>query len=206
MRTLFGAVTAVLLGVIAYLLYCNYIPGYKPIERPIDEPAELMPPQQQPRAEPVPAPAPMPTPAPAPVPPRAQPTPVPTPPPTADAPGKKTHIVQPGESLWVIAKAHYGNGDLYSKIAEANKLRKGEHIRAGQVLVIPPIAGTKPQPVIQSRVEETVPPSTSAPIVEEAETPAEGPAEQPSKETGNEEAAGTFEIPPTLSVPVPLSK
>jgi LysM repeat protein len=192
MRTLFGAITAVTLAAIAYLLYSHYIPSYRLPERPIDDPAEVMPPTRPtPPREIVPAPAPMPppqTPAPA-------PAPAPAPEPRADAPGKKTHVVQPGESLWVIAKSHYGSGELYGKIAEANKLRKGDHIKAGQVLVIPPVAGTKPAPKAEPVPQpESEPQSSQA----EPETPSE-----PSKETGNEEAAGTFEsLPPTLSIPV----
>jgi LysM repeat protein len=192
MRTLFGAVTAITLAAIAYLLYSYCIPTYRPPERPIDDPAEVMPPTRPtPPREIIPAPAPTPPPqAPAPA-----PVPTPTPEPRVEGPGKKTHVVQPGESLWLISKTYYGSGELHGKIADANKLRKGAHIKAGQVLVIPPVAGAKPAPKIEPAPQPDVVDVQSTPA--EPETPSE-----PSNETGNEEAAGTFELPPTLSIPV----
>jgi nucleoid-associated protein YgaU len=50
-----------------------------------------------------------------------------------------TYTVQPGDTLWKIAKQHYGEGNQYLKIFEANKglLKDPDHIFPGQELVIP---------------------------------------------------------------------
>jgi len=50
-----------------------------------------------------------------------------------------THIVQPGDTLWAIAKKYYGNGNLYTKIVNANKdkIKNPNLIFPGQQLVIP---------------------------------------------------------------------
>ena len=57
--------------------------------------------------------------------------------PPAKPSGKRTHIVQPGESLWVISKKYLGSGELNAKIADCNGLTSKDRIRAGQVLIIP---------------------------------------------------------------------
>lgn len=51
----------------------------------------------------------------------------------------KTYKVKKGDSLWLIAKKHYGDGSKYRKIKEANKskLRHGNVIFSGQILTIP---------------------------------------------------------------------
>lgn len=50
----------------------------------------------------------------------------------------KTHTVQPGDTLWGIAKTYYGDGGQYTKIAAANPSIKNPNlIYAGQVLTIP---------------------------------------------------------------------
>ncbi len=56
--------------------------------------------------------------------------------------GKRTHLVQPGESLWVISRKYLGNGELNAKIAEANGLTSKDHIKAGQLLIIPDLNGS----------------------------------------------------------------
>lgn len=65
----------------------------------------------------------------------------PSPEPAADAPAPagKTYTVQPGDSLWKIAEAHYGNGSKYMKIFEANQplLEDPDKIFPGQELHIP---------------------------------------------------------------------
>ncbi|MCK5579152.1 MAG: LysM peptidoglycan-binding domain-containing protein [Planctomycetes bacterium] len=62
--------------------------------------------------------------------------------------GGKTHKVRRGETLWVIAKKHYGNGSKYLLIYEANraKLKSPKLIKPGQVLVIP-AEGSIPMPI-----------------------------------------------------------
>jgi len=54
--------------------------------------------------------------------------------------GETTYTVQSGDTLWNIAKQHYGDGSKYMKIFEANKglLKDPDHIYPGQELVIPP--------------------------------------------------------------------
>lgn len=51
----------------------------------------------------------------------------------------KTYKVVKGDSLWLIAKKHYGDGSKYKKIKEANKskLKHGNMIFSGQILTIP---------------------------------------------------------------------
>jgi len=50
-----------------------------------------------------------------------------------------THVVQPGDTLWAIAKKYYGNGNQYPKIVNANKdkIKNPNLIYPGQKLVIP---------------------------------------------------------------------
>lgn len=50
-----------------------------------------------------------------------------------------THVVQPGDTLWAIAKKYYGNGAQYPKIFNANrdKIKNPNLIYPGQKLVIP---------------------------------------------------------------------
>lgn len=50
----------------------------------------------------------------------------------------KTHTVQPGDTLWGLARKYYGNGALYPKIASANPgIKNPNLIYDGQVLIIP---------------------------------------------------------------------
>ncbi len=55
------------------------------------------------------------------------------------APEAKFHTVERGDTLWAIAKAHYGAGSKYMAIFEANKpmLSDPDKIYPGQVLRIP---------------------------------------------------------------------
>lgn len=57
----------------------------------------------------------------------------------AASPTSNTYTVQPGDTLWKIAKQFYGEGNQYLKIFEANKglLKDPDHIFPGQELVIP---------------------------------------------------------------------
>lgn len=49
------------------------------------------------------------------------------------------HTVKKGDTLWAIAKDHYGNGSKYNEIFEANRpmLKDPDRIYPGQVLRIP---------------------------------------------------------------------
>lgn len=62
---------------------------------------------------------------------------IPTPPVNPKSNG--THVVQPGDTLWAIAKKYYGNGNQYTKIYNANKdkIKNPNLIYPGQKLVIP---------------------------------------------------------------------
>jgi nucleoid-associated protein YgaU len=53
--------------------------------------------------------------------------------------GVRTYTVLPGESLWVIAKKHYGAGHRWNEIYEANRdvLKSPDAVREGDVLRIP---------------------------------------------------------------------
>ncbi|HYG74171.1 MAG TPA: LysM domain-containing protein [Planctomycetota bacterium] len=109
-------------------------------------------------ATPPPAPAPVPAPAPLPVAPAPQPAPAQPPvvQPPAPAPivaepeikpakkAKRTHVVQTGDTLSGICRKYYGTPDYFGKLAEANNLRSRDHIRVGQVLVLPDL------PVVES--------------------------------------------------------
>ncbi len=56
-----------------------------------------------------------------------------------DEAAANTYTVQPGDSLWKIAEAHYGNGTKYQAIFEANRdiLDNPDLIKPGQVLKLP---------------------------------------------------------------------
>lgn len=60
--------------------------------------------------------------------------------PAATGSGIKTYTVKSGDTLWNIAVQHYGAGENYLRIFEANKglLKEPDHIYPGQELVIPP--------------------------------------------------------------------
>jgi nucleoid-associated protein YgaU len=51
-----------------------------------------------------------------------------------------TYTVQSGDTLWKIAREHYGDGALYLKIFEANRdvLEHPDRIFPGQELTLPP--------------------------------------------------------------------
>lgn len=63
----------------------------------------------------------------------------------AELPGDKLVIVQPGNSLWRIARRSYGEGQLYSVIYEANRdqIRDADLIYPGQVFSVPSGAGKR---------------------------------------------------------------
>lgn len=79
-----------------------------------------------------PAPA---TPAPSTAAPAAPSTTTPSAPAAATAAAK--YVVTKGDSLWKIAEEKYGKGIDWKKIAEANELRRPNHIEVGEELTIP---------------------------------------------------------------------
>ena len=56
---------------------------------------------------------------------------------------KRTHVVKPGESLWDIAKAYYGNGELATLIFNVNSMTIYDinRVYPGQIIVIPHVPG-----------------------------------------------------------------
>jgi len=69
-------------------------------------------------------------------------TPAPTPPLTTAKPigGGTTYTMQKGDTLYSLARRFYGDGKLWTKIADANKgtIRDVTSIPVGTVLTIPP--------------------------------------------------------------------
>jgi LysM repeat protein len=49
----------------------------------------------------------------------------------------KTYTVVKGDNLWSLCRRFYGNGNLYIKLANYNKIKNPKIIRIGQVLKIP---------------------------------------------------------------------
>ncbi|MGG2477237.1 LysM peptidoglycan-binding domain-containing protein, partial [Rhizobium sp. BR5] len=47
------------------------------------------------------------------------------------------YVVEKGDSLWKIAAEKYGDGALWSRIAEANTLKRPNHIEIGEELELP---------------------------------------------------------------------
>lgn len=66
-----------------------------------------------------------------------------TPKPTSQLPvsGGTTYQIQQGDSLWKIARQHYGDGALYTLIEKANPAL-GKTLRVGTRIVIPPKPAT----------------------------------------------------------------
>jgi nucleoid-associated protein YgaU len=57
----------------------------------------------------------------------------------AENPYTQWYEVKPGDTLWKIAKQHYGDGSLYPEIFKANQdvLTDPDKIKVGQKLRIP---------------------------------------------------------------------
>ncbi|MBP1847021.1 5'-nucleotidase [Rhizobium petrolearium] len=103
--------------------------GYTPPPKP----APAAPPAPSAAAPAAPAPA-----APAPSQTAAAPaTPAPAAPAAPQPAGPTKYTVVKGDSLWKIAAAHYGNGEEWTKIAEANSLRNPNIIHVGAELELP---------------------------------------------------------------------
>lgn len=60
--------------------------------------------------------------------------------------GRRTYVVEPGESLWVVAKKVYGKGHLWRHILAANPaIGDPDDVLSGTRLVIPPLDDAAPQ-------------------------------------------------------------
>lgn len=68
----------------------------------------------------------------------------------ADWPAQQVVVVQPGNSLWRLARRMYGQGVRYTVIYEANRdqIADPDLIYPGQVFVVPPGAETEPPGVV----------------------------------------------------------
>ncbi len=139
-RALLSIVVIVLLAALIFLVYANLSlndNGRDAFDRAAQpqEPIAVQPKAKEPPVVPPPAPRELPKAEP----PIAAPAPLPVPTPVIAEPprGKRTHVVQPGESLWSISKQLYGTPAHSSRIAELNGIRGKDRIRAGQVLLVP---------------------------------------------------------------------
>ncbi len=56
--------------------------------------------------------------------------------PPSPVPGGRTHVVRRGETLFAIAKAQYGDGSQWKRLAAANPAAAGG-LRVGQQLIVP---------------------------------------------------------------------
>lgn len=63
----------------------------------------------------------------------------------------KNYTVVRGENLWTIAEKQYGSGYNWVDIAQENKIKNPDMIKAGQVLVLPSVEVRKP--VVAEKVE-----------------------------------------------------
>jgi 5'-nucleotidase/UDP-sugar diphosphatase len=137
------ALTVVLLVAVASMLVVGC--GPKKEELPPLEPAEAQPAATAPVASPVKGPVAVDT---MPPPPVARPRPLAPAPekltaekaPPADAAGSQSYQVKAGDTLYTLAKRFYGDGKLWTKIADANKdrIKDVSHIPIGTTLSIPP--------------------------------------------------------------------
>jgi len=135
------AVTVVLLVAVASMLVIGC--GPKKEELPPLEPAEAQPAAAAPVAVPGKAPVTVDT---MPPPPVARPRSLAGEKPAADkasgadVAGGQSYTVKAGDTLYTLAKRFYGDGKLWTKIADANKdkIKDVSHIPIGTTLTIPP--------------------------------------------------------------------
>ena len=162
LRSMLSVVVVLSLLVAAFLLYGNYVLHEKQPERHAEIETGQAPPPPQPIAPVVTNPV-------APIAPQNPPQPISPAPLPSESPehhdlaqhappsrkhdaeqkrGKRTHVVQPGDTLWGISKNYFGTPEQVSKIAEINELQS-KTLRVGQVLIIP----DGPPPTAQIPIE-----------------------------------------------------
>ena len=87
---------------------------------------------------------------------------------------EQTYITQKGDTLWIIAKKVYGQGEYWSLIRNANPDADPQTLKVGDELIIPPLP----------EQDDSPPPDTVAPDAETAEpdtdTSDEAPVEAPT--------------------------
>jgi len=66
-----------------------------------------------------------------------QPQPVDSGPVVVSPAGGQTYTVQKGDTLYRIAKMHYGNGNRWQEIADANGISDPKKLYVGKVLTLP---------------------------------------------------------------------
>ena len=150
LRAIFSALTVFLLAVITFLLYSNYFNQEKSYDRGEnantgDVPAlaplpPIAPPVSEPQDPINKATGPI-------IKPSVTPEGSIPPTPSQNDTGlvyslKKTHVVQPGDTLWSISKKYFGTPVYYQKIAGLNRMNKNDRVRTGQVLVLPAMENT----------------------------------------------------------------
>ncbi len=68
---------------------------------------------------------------------------------TSTTTGPTTHLVEKGETLWILAEKYYGNGAMYTKIQHANRI-KGTNLMAGAIVTIPDQSYVVPKAAVKS--------------------------------------------------------
>jgi len=64
---------------------------------------------------------------------------IPEKPPPAPMPviaSPETYVVAKGDTLWSVARAHCGNGDLYGELAGANHISSPYALHLGEVIIL----------------------------------------------------------------------
>ena len=59
-------------------------------------------------------------------------------PPAGEATGPTTYTIREGDTLWSIAEEHYGDGQRWQDILDANPGLQPRKMSAGQEIVLPP--------------------------------------------------------------------
>ncbi len=84
------------------------------------------------------------------------------------APGEQIYVVEAGDNFWTIALKFYGSGSKYPLIVQANNLTNASRLRAGMILIIPPLVA-EPAPTLTFAATATLNPPTATPA--STETP-----------------------------------
>jgi len=79
--------------------------------------------------------------------------------------GPPIHTVQPGDTLFDIARSQYGSGSYYTDIARRNHVPNPDLIHPGQTVVLPPVDPNQPTP-------PSPPPPVPRPAAPAASSPA----------------------------------
>ncbi len=100
-----------------------------------------------------------------------------TAPPEAQPAGTIEYVVEPGDSLWKIARKHYGDGDIkriVDIILAANPTVDADHIKAGITVLTLPVKlpdNVQTPPVLKKATTKTEEPSVTKPLNSTATVP-----------------------------------